>query len=284
MSKLFKSTLLHIKENKKNLQQDLKPNCIPFIWFPKLRTVIPGIIKGTNWIVTASTGVGKTQFTKYNFVYQPIKWIKENPESGLSYKILYFALEESKQEFMLNMISNRMFDLHGISLDILELQSMFEKALDDDIMKKIEDCEAYFDDLEDYVEIIDSISNPTGIYKYVRNYSLSCGTHYFYNFLTDKTKDHCIAANTIEEYGMITKDKVKYKNFAYSHYVPDNPDEYVGVIVDHFSLIEEEAGAETLHKAMSRMSASYGRKIITKHYNYFFINVQQQSADKLKIV
>lgn len=275
MSKLFKETLDQIKQNKKNLEENNKPNCIPFEWFPKLRTVLPGLIKGTNWMVTAGTGVGKTQFTKFNFVYQPIKWIKDNPKSGLSYKVLYFALEESKKEFMLNMISNRLFDKHGISLDILELQSMFEKPIDDDILKKIEECEEYFSDLDQYVEIVDSISNPTGIYKYVREYSLRHGNHYFYDFINDKAKTKLHKASTVEEYEILSKTE----GLAYSHYVPDNEDEYTAVIVDHFSLLSEEKGAETLHKAMSRMSADYGRKMITKHFNYIFIDVQQQAAD-----
>lgn len=275
MSELFKNTLNKIQENKKNLEETKKPNCIPFAWFPKLRTVIPGIIKGTNWIVTANTGVGKTQFTKYNFVYQPIKWIKEHPESGLSYKVLYFALEESKEEFMLSMISNRLYDKYGIDKSVLDLQSMFEKPLEDSVMKKIEECQEYFEDLDQYIEIIDSISNPTGIYKYVRQYSLTKGVHYFYDFINDKEKKNLYKATTVEEY----KELSDTNGLAYSHYEPNNPDEYVAVIVDHFSLLQEEKGAETLHKSMSRMSADYGRKMITKHFKYIFINVQQQAAD-----
>lgn len=54
---LFKETLTEIKKNKENVDIHNKPNCIPFDWFPKLRTVIPGIMKGTNWIVTANSGV-----------------------------------------------------------------------------------------------------------------------------------------------------------------------------------------------------------------------------------
>jgi hypothetical protein len=56
MSKLFNETLNKIKENKLNFDTG-KPNCIPFEWFPKLRRVLPGIIQGTNWIISASSGV-----------------------------------------------------------------------------------------------------------------------------------------------------------------------------------------------------------------------------------
>lgn len=277
MSKLFKETLDKIKNNKKNFDEG-KPNCIPFEWFPKLRKVLPGIIQGTNWLITASSGIGKTQFTKHTFVYKPIKWIKDNPKSGLKIKILYFALEESKQEFMMSMICNRLFDEYDIELDPLELLSMYEKSIPDDLISKIEECEEYFSDLEQYIDIVDSISNPTGIYKYIRQYSIENGTHYFYNYKTDKNKDNLVATNTLEDYLKM----IKTKDWAYSHYVPYDPDEYVEAIVDHFSLLQPEEGANTLHLAMTKMSADYGRKMITKHFNYIFINVQQQAADTEK--
>lgn len=272
MSKLFRETLKRITQNKENLDND-KPNCIPFEWFPKLRKVLPGIIQGTNWLVTASSGVGKTQFTKHTFVYKPIEWIKANPKSRLSIKILYFALEESKHEFMLSMICNRLYHKYGIEIDSLELQSMYETSISEDILDKVKECEEYFEDLEKYVDIIDSISNPTGIYKYVRQYSIDNGTHYWYNFKKDKDK------NNVLPYDEAIKQSDFKDSWGYSHYAPNNPDEYVEVIVDHFSLLQPEAGADTLHQAMTRMSADYGRKQITKHWNYIFINVQQQAAD-----
>lgn len=219
---------------------------------------------------------GKTQFTKHNFVYEPIKWIKEHQTSGLKIKILYFALEESKKEFMYTMISNRLYHEHKISISVLELQSMFEKSIDSKIIEKIEECENYFKDLEQYLTIYDTVSNPTGIYKAVRNYSLENGTHFFYNFKDDKKKENCVGVKTIEDYNLYISDRKK--DWAYSHYVPDNPDEYVIVITDHFSLLQPENG-ETLHQSMSKMSAEYGRKMITKHFGYIFVNVQQQAAE-----
>jgi hypothetical protein len=56
MSKLFDAALDKIKENKK-VADSGNVNCIPFEWLPKLRKVLPGIIRGTNWIVTAASGV-----------------------------------------------------------------------------------------------------------------------------------------------------------------------------------------------------------------------------------
>ena len=270
---LFRDTVDKIKSNKANHDAG-KVNCIPFEWMPRLRNVLPGIVEGTNWIVTASSGVGKTQFTKHNFVYEPIKWVKNNPNKGVKIKVLYFALEESKEEFMISMISNRLYHQHGISIDPLSLMSMYEKGIDDDILEKIEECEEYFKDFAQYIDIVDSISNPTGIYKYIRNYSYENGTHYYYNFKDDKEKKNTIPH---EEYHKLTDTK----NWAYSHYIPNDPDEYVICIVDHFSLLQPEKtdDCNTLHKAMTKMSGEYGRKNVTKHWGYVFVNVQQQAAE-----
>jgi hypothetical protein len=214
---------------------------------------------------------GKTQFTKHSFVFKPIEWIKSHPESGLSIKVLYFALEESKHEFMMSMICNRLYNKYGIEIDTLELQSMYEKSIPDYIFKKVEECQEYFEDLIKYIEIIDTISNPYGIYNYVRQYSIDNGTHYYYNFKTDKEK---LNALSHEE----AKKQIDYKtSWGYSHYVPNNSNEYVIVVVDHASLLSPENGG-TLHQAMSDMSATYGRKQITKHYNYVYVQVQQQAA------
>lgn len=272
-SKLFDDVYNKIKENKL-IKDKGGVNCIPFDWLPRLKTKIPGIMKGVYYLISASSGIGKTQFTKWCFMYEPIKWVKEHPELNIKFKILYFALEESKEEFLMAMISNRLADKYKINCSVLDLQSFFDKSVDSDVLVKIEECKEYFSDLENYIEIIDSVSNPTGIFKYVRNNTFENGTHYFYNFKEDKNKNNCKAIKDQEEYNLYNSKE----EWAYSHYVESNPNNYTGVVIDHCSLLNVEHGAETLHKAISRMSADYGRKMITKHWNYFFVNVQQQGA------
>lgn len=271
---IFKRALKKIEFNK-HVRETGKYNCIPFP-FKRLRNYLPGIIKGVQYLITANSGVGKTQLAKYMFVYSPYKFIKNNPESNIKLKILYFALEESKEEFMLTMIANRLKEKYNIGISVTDLQS-FNTSLSDDILEKIKECEEYFEDLETNVEIIDSISNPTGIYKYVKDYSRDNGTHYYYNF---KEKD--LSKRIIISEKEYTKSHEQHK-YAYSHYEPNDPDEYVIVLVDHMSLLHPEKG-ETLHDAMTSMSANYARKQITKHFKYVFVGIQQQASDKEKML
>ena len=277
MSNLFKSTLQKIRENKENLQSG-KPNCIPFYNYPRLSKVIPGIVQGTNWLVSANSGVGKSQFTKATFILDPLIWLEQHkeefPESNIDIKINYFALEESKEEFTYSIISNKLKDKFDLTVDPLDLMSMYEKeTVSDDLLSKIESLGDYFNYFFSKVNVIDSIGNPTGIYRYIREYTEEVGTHYFYNFMIDKDKTNCI---TRAEYKKI-KDTTLGKQFAYSHYIPSNPDQYVINIVDHIGLLTSESGG-SLHDAMTMMSASYGRKQITKHYNHVFVMVQQQAG------
>ena len=204
---LYDEALGKIKQNVVNLEQGLW-NCIPSTTFGRMNKYLPGILQGKNYIVTANSGVGKTQFTKHYFVYDPYEWIEAHPEVGITLKLLYFALEESKQEFMFGVMCRRLYIKHGIRIDSLELQSLFEKPVESHILDKIEEDAEWYQKFEEKVEVIDTISNPTGIYKYVREYSRENGTHFYRNFKTGEVIDE----TAYSEMGKNTK------GWVYSHY------------------------------------------------------------------
>lgn len=249
-------------------------NCIPFTdAYPVLSQYHPGIIKGLYYITTASSGVGKTQLTKHMFVLTPYRFIKKNPHLKLKLKIFYFALEESKDEFIDSMICAELYNRFNIEIDTLQLKSLYEKSPSDEIFNKIDVIKKDLEDLFQYVEVVDSVFNPTGLYKYVRDYSEKNGKHVWKEREFKKVK----ADGEVE----ITKEKI------YSHYEPNDANEFVIVITDHISLLAEEKDKETgqmlnKHQTMSKWSVDYCRKQITKHWNYTVVNVQQQAADTEK--
>jgi replicative DNA helicase len=226
---------------------------IPFP-FTRLNNEIPGITPGSQFVISANSGVGKTQLTKYLFVYSAYRKYKES--SNFNLKIFYFALEESKEEFLLGLISNYLKEEHNLTYTVLDLQSLTDKDLDEDVLVKIRDAKEYFSDFNKVVDVIDTISNPTGIYKYVENYAINNGT---------------IVMRKINVDGKVREIRDKY--------IPNNDNEFVIVITDHISLLEPERGADTLHSAMSRWSATYSRKRLTKFFKYIVVNVQQQGAE-----
>ena len=243
--------------------------CIPFENYPKLSESIPGVVPGMIQMVTAASGVGKTQFTKAFYVREPLEYALKH---GIKLKIFYFALEESQQEFIDTMICNFISSRCGMSMDLLTLQGFRKKSLDQDKMdiidKHIEDIEKLLEN----VEIIDSVYNPTGIYKYCRDYADKNGAHVFEDreFIKKKSDG--------------TTQKVVNK--VYSHYEPNDINAMTIVIVDHISLLTPEKRKDgammNQHQTMAHWSTNYALKQVTKHWNWAVVNViqQEQSGEK----
>ena len=254
----------------KNQKDSGKVFCIPFENYPKFCNSVPGVVPGMIQMVTAGSGVGKTQFTKAFYVREPLEYAIKN---NIKIKIFYFALEESQQEFIDTMICNFISKKCNIKMDLLTLQGYRDKSLS---QQEINLIDSYMPDVEkllENVEIIDSVYNPTGIYKYCRDYADKHGTHVFEEKEFIKRKND----------GKTYTEKVK----VYSHYVPDDPNAITIVIVDHISLLTPEKNKITgqmmnQHQTMAQWSTNYALKQITKHWNWAVVNViqQEQSGEK----
>lgn len=255
----FDKTFEEIKRNKE-IKDNGGFNSIPF-GLPKLDRHVPGIMRGTLYEVTASSGVGKTQLTKHLFVNQPYKFVKANPHLGIKLKIFYFAHEESQTEMMRTLICNRLHEVYNKRISPLELGSMGDFHLSNETYMQVIACREYFRELEQSIEIIDYVSNPFGIFKHVRAYARANGKFYFK--------------------GQEVNPEVP--GTMYDTYEANDPNEWVIVINDHLSLLEPEKDANTLFLAMQHFSATYCRKQVTKHYGYAVVNVHQQAADKERL-
>tara|TARA_B110000285_G_C14973291_1_gene537667 strand:- start:148 stop:1014 length:867 start_codon:yes stop_codon:yes gene_type:complete len=162
-------------------------------------------------------------------------------------------------------------------MDLLTLQGYREKSLD---ISKINLIDSHIDEIEELlasVEVIDSVYNPTGIYKYCRDHADQNGKHVYEDRDFIKTK---IDASGVP---YTTTEKVK----VYSHYLPNNPNAVVIVVVDHMSLLTPEKDKETgvmktQHQTMAQWSTNYALKQITKHWNWAVVNVIQQEQGSEK--
>ena len=254
--------------------------CIPFDNYPKLMSSVPGVVPGMIQMVTAGSGIGKTQATKALYVRQPLEYALKN---NLNLKIFYFALEESQQEFIDTMICNFISSRCSIKMDLLTLQGYREKSLEQSLMDLIDN---HIDDIEkllEKVEIVDSVYNPTGIYKYCRDYADKNGTHHFKDKEFIKNKIDKTPGSATYGQKITVKEKVK----VYSHYEPHDPNAFTIVVVDHMSLLTPEKNKETgqmmnQHQTMAQWSTNYALKQITKHWNWAVVNViqQEQSGEK----
>lgn len=250
--KIFDEIFTKLKDN----LQKKKEGKVTSIGFPfeRFSNKFPGWEKSTQTIITANSGVGKTKLAKFLAVTNTYNFIKQHPE--IKPKIFYFALEESVEYFWLGMISNLLYEKYELDYSPNQLKSLGNFTLPDEVLEKVSECKEIVEDMQKYIEVIDYIFNPYGIYKYVADY------------FSNPEIGH-------EEFDTKHAEKVSKR------YVYNDPSLWVFVITDHISLLTPEKG-ETLHEAMGRYSKQFCLKGFTKKYQCTTIIVQQQESAKEK--
>lgn len=248
--------------------------CIPFTEsYPKLSNYLPGIMKGVMYKVTAGSGVGKTQLTKSMFVIAPLDFVRKHPELGMTVRIIYFALEESEDEFIDSLVVNALAMKFNIRIDALELRGFKDKYANSELIDKIEECIEDVSFYMNHIELVDTEYNPTGMYKYCRRYSEKVGKHVWEKQTFTKKGADGIVKTWTED--------------VYKEYIPNDANEHVIVIGDHVSLITEEYDKKTekmltKHQSLAKWSTHYCRGQITKHWDWTVVNVQQQEQGNEK--
>lgn len=261
----FDDVINKIENNLRNHSQGYF-NCIPFQGMERLEKYVPGIEQATYYLVTASSGVGKSKLTRNLFIQNPYEYIKNNPDSDIKLDIIYFSLEESKEKVILAEISKYLFYKYRLSIPIKKLQSIGRyNSIDEDTLSKIKEAREYVEDFLDKVQIIDYVRNPTGIYKYVRDFMMTVGDYYDKDGnILDKNK---IVSGTGEEYKKIDR------------FVKHHPKHFVITIVDHVKLMSPEKDCTTVKSIIDKWSSDYCLHLRDK-LGVTIVNVQQQVASK----
>lgn len=232
-----------------------KINCIPWN-LPRFEQECPGIEQGKFYMVTAASKAAKTQLTDWLFLYNSVQQILDNG-LNIRLKVFYFTLEMSKEEKMLYCFANILYVKEGIRVSPTDLKSTRAGGiLDEEILEILNKYEPYFKKIEEIVEFVDDVRHPYGIYNMVRKYALANGTLHYRDIVIDN-----VATPTVD------------------YYEPNDPDEYVMIIIDHVSLIstEKRGGVMlTLHESISVLSSDYLIKLRNR-FNYIPIIIQQQA-------
>lgn len=191
------------------------------------------------------------------FLYNPIQQMLDK-NLNIKLKIFYITLEMTKEQKMLSAFSNILYVKEGLRISPSDLKSTkASKVLPESVLEIIKKYEPYFDKIEEIVEFIDDIRNPTGIYDLLRKYAMANGTIHYRDL-------------------NINGEIIKVEDY----YTPNDPEEYVMVIVDHIGLIstEKRNGQQlTLHESISTLSADYLIKLRNR-FGYIPVVVQQQAS------
>ncbi len=213
-----------MKEEIENLKQSIdagiagKSIWIPLL-FPKMGQCV-GIGKKIQTIIGGMSGTGKTAFTDLAYVLGPYSWMLKNKDStDIEIRIIYRSMERSKTHKLAKWVCLRLYNKYGIIIDVPTLLGwgIKKNKIAGEIYDKIEESYKYFDDMLEYVEIIDGTMNPTGIYKHVQEYANTIGKE--------------------EEIPYTTKEGIKRTKKVYNQY---NDKIVTIIVIDHIGKLKGE--------------------------------------------
>lgn len=218
-----------------------------------------GIEQSCYYAVTSFTKGAKSQLTSYLFIYNTLLYCYYN-NKNIKVKIIYFPLEETPERILQRFISYLLYIKSGNKIRVAprDLRSTTE-AVSEDILKYIEDPEIsdilkYF---EENVIFPQDCNNPTGIYKWCKQYAEDNGTVY--------TKP----GKYKNEFGETVDTQV------FDRYEQNDPNEYRLIIIDTINLIDTERGM-SLKESMDKLS-EYLAKYLRNRYHYSPVVIQQQA-------
>lgn len=220
-------------------------NCIPFS-DPHLRASVPGVEQEQYVVVTAGTKTGKTQLMSKLYLYDVLEWCMANP-GRCTCHVLYFPLEESVQRIMHRYMSHLLWKLDGLHVSPAELRST---SPDRPVRKEVLDLlstERYAVRLRAFDECVEfhtAEATPAAIASACERYALSVG---------------------------------RVEGGAVPRYVPDDPNHFKLMVVDHLALVDTERGM-TLKQSMDRLSELCVKRL-RNLYGFTCVMVQQQAFE-----
>lgn len=237
------------------------PTLVPFYNFPRLSTIIPGIIPGDNVIITANTGVGKSRFARKLFIKDIINYGKKN---GMEVKIFLNSLEEPVEKVVSSFIMTELHKKYNLSsLSYYELNNFGTKAMSSDLRQKIGECKDKIDDIQNYLEIT-QIPNPYGFYIHILKWLFATGKFYKDNKIVPEFKD------------------IKQSASNWDIYVPDNKNRLVIAISDTVDAYIAE-GDKSQYQTILDFVKFFSRTVLGIRCGVLNVWIQQQSPELERI-
>ena len=243
MLSIFDRVLDQIEENRHK-----KDNCIPFSEkLPRFSRFVSGIEKKKYYLISGASGSGKSQFVDEFFVFNPLEFVLEN-ETNVKVKILYYSFELDADTKVKQWIRRRLYNKYGLIVDAQTIDSVGYYRPSDAVMMAIKETREFFEKAGEHIKMID----------------------------TPKTAKEILAE--IHEFAK-TNGKIHETNGEFDYYEPSEKDQYVIVIVDHYSLLK----VPNNNIKASIEELSQGFVDIRNKYGYTLVPLQQQSAESENI-
>lgn len=184
-----------------------------------------GIRKKIMTLVFGATGSGKSSLVYDSWILNPFDWYMANKHtSRVKMKVVLFSFERSKLYTKSKWLSRKIFKDHGKLIPIGKMLGWWEdNKLTHDEHDLIVMYEDYINELCEFVTILEGPQNPTGCYKYMKEYAEAHG-------------------------------KVEHINEHHKIYLPDNEYEIVVPIVDHQGLTKLERTYTTKKESIDKLA------------------------------
>lgn len=132
------------------------------IGLPKLEQIIDGACKGTYTLIGAESGVGKSSFMLYSYVYRPLMDHLYDDK----FKISLFSLEMSADKILAKLLSTYIFEKYGVRLSLKQLLSVQKGfILNDECYAIVKECIPWLKRVEFILTIYDKSATAKSIYS-----------------------------------------------------------------------------------------------------------------------
>lgn len=233
------------------IQEEIKKgidNKVPFLPIvdPKLSQYI-AIPKATSILFGGVPGSGKTAIADTVFVLEPFDYLKEN-NLPINLRWIYRSMERPTKYKLGKWLCYKIYKDYGILIDVPTLYGWTNKKYE--LTDELQDCfktyKDYFDELKEYITIIDGGMNPTGIHKFARDY-------------------------------MYARGKVEEIDEHNTQYVPNDPKEIVIQLVDHVGKIRKERidGVTLTDKGVLDKHSEYTKDYLRDKYEMVTVDICQ---------
>jgi replicative DNA helicase len=246
----FESLLHSIDRGREGLNEG-----IPLV-LPKLSNAMCNFQKKTQYLIGALPKVGKTSFTDDVFVYGLLEYILDHPELNKKIEIHYWSFEIDKDSKLAKAAARRIYRKYGIRTNINEVLSRGRNRISNELYDIVHEERTYFEQLEDNLYFYDTVENPTGVYKRLKQIAQENGTETFTEYqITDENS----TSRTIRKL---------------SGYTERNENKVIIPVIDHIALTATERGAETTKLAIDKLSKDMSQ-IFRNTYKMSPVIIQQ---------
>ncbi len=218
--------MTEFEEISKQIQEGMAgKNSSVSMGFHKLNKYI-GIRKKVMSLVFGATGCGKSSFVNSAWILNTFdQWCQRKHVAGIvKVKPILFSFERSKIYIKTKWLSAKIYKDNGKLIPIGKMLGWWEdNKLTPDEHDLILMYEDYINELMEYVTVIEGATNPTGCYRYMKEYA--------------------------ETHGKVEKPGEFQKI-----YLPDNENEIVVPIVDHIGLTKLERGYTQKKEAIDKLT------------------------------